>query len=165
MWLDALSKSDMAWILYERNDLPPGILRTPHKLTLDQQMEWYYKEVCDRRSTTRYWALRDNEDRLVGYGGIENIQWENGMGEMSLMIFSKERRKGYGRDAVNLFLLEAFGEMGLDTVFAEVYECNPNMKFWEKQDFDQATYFPRRKRMGGKLYDSHIFIWTREEWI
>lgn len=165
MTLDALNSWDMDIIRKERNALPPGILRTPFVLTEEQQLDWYHKEVCDRRSTTRYWALRgDREGALVGYGGIENIQWESGMGEMSLIILKDVRGRGYGSEAVVLFLKQAFEEMGLDTVYAEVYECNPNLKFWQKQDFDQATYFPRRKRMGGHLYDSQIFIWTKEDW-
>jgi len=164
MILDVIEYYYAPVIVDERNKLVPGILRTPFKLTQGQQMEWYHREIEDRRSMTRYWALKEDDGRLLGYGGIENIQWEVGMGEMSLLIFEDFRGLGYGKEAVKLFLEQAFDEIGLDTVFAEVYECNPNLSFWQKRNYDSVTRFPRRKRTGGKLYDSQIFVWKRELW-
>lgn len=168
IYLDPLSEEQAEIIRQERNDLPSGILRTPFQLTHEQQMDWYHQEVCDRRSTTRYWALMAPFDkthkleRMVGYGGIENIQWENGIAEMSLLIRERERGNGYGAEAVELFLEQSFDEMGLDTVFAEVYACNPNLKFWFNLDWDTESVLPRRKRANGRLYESHIFTWKKE---
>lgn len=167
MTLRALELGDMEKIRVERNDLPPGILRTPYKLTPDMQEKWYWNQIANRDSHTRYWAIEQSEwyehvrievEQMIGYGGIENIEWENRCGELSVMLFSKFRGKGYGKQAVQMFLDQAFGVLGLETVYAEVYECNPNLGFWEKLATPKA-YLPRRKMLYGIHYGSHYYVW------
>lgn len=171
MYLRVLELVDMEKIRQERNDLPPGILRTPYLLTEEMQLGWYYQEVTNRDSRTRYWAIEASEwleevrievEEMVGYGGIENIEWENRCGELSIMLFSKYHKKGYGKEAVEMFLHEAFNHLGLETVYAEVYECNPNLGFWEKLATPRA-YLPRRKLLNGIYYGSHYYVFGRED--
>lgn len=154
-----LTRDDAERVRVERNALPDGILRTPYKLTPEMQQEWYEDVICDRRSTTRYWALWDRFE-FVGYGGIENIQWENGIGELSVMIFSDYRGQGYGSEAVDRFIDEAFNSLRLATVYAEVYESNPNIRFWQKIA-PSFVFLPNRRYCNGRYYDSMYITWTR----
>ena len=177
MYLRPIDPEDLEMIRKERNELEAGILRTPYLLTRGMQRRWWEEQIDNRDSHTRYWMLNVplTESNpygyrvidsfgvpTVGYGGLESIEWENGTAELSLLIFSKHRGNGYGKEAVQLFLEQAFLEMGLDTVYAEVYSCNPNAKFWPKHDHHHHTVLPRRKRLAGKLYDADIYYWYKE---
>lgn len=166
MELRALKLSDMGPIRRERNALPDGILRTPFLLTSEMQEEWYFSQIADRQSTTRYWALQDNNS-LVGYGGIENISWENGTGEISLLVFREHKRQGFGSQAVRLFLGRAFNYMRLGAVVAEVYDSNPNFPFWEKMAIDYGatlSNLPCRKFVHGRYYSSAWYTFMRERY-
>ena len=140
-------------------------LRTPYMLTQEMQADYYRDVICNRDSRTRYWAFIEKigesgvMDKLLGYGGIENIEWENRRGEISLLINPEFRRKGHGTEAVKIILHEAFRNLSLDHVYAEVYECG-NVEFWKQQvqlHNAETTRLPVTKFWGGTYYDSLLF--------
>ncbi len=97
---------------------------------------------------------------MVGMGGITNIQWENRIGEISLIIKPELAKKGFGSDAIDMLLSKAFGNMGLKTVFGECYMCNDAWKFWRKikeHYKGMETILPNRKLWKGRFYDSLYF--------
>jgi RimJ/RimL family protein N-acetyltransferase len=125
-------------------------LRTPFVINLDQQIRWYEDVVCDRRATDRFWAIEASvvetfsetrmascalaprvERVLVGIGGLTEIQWPNGLAEISLILDPAAKGKGYGHQAFNAVLSEAFDAMGLYQVIANVYHHNPSLGFWK----------------------------------
>lgn len=142
-------------------------LRTPHFITKEMQEEFYKSIICNRDSNHRYFAITDTFKILddepiplfIGMGGITNIEWENGVGEISLILKPDQRKKGKGMAAVDLLLAEAFGNIGLETVCGEVYDCG-NRGFWEKvveKNNGYKTNLIARKRWDGKVYDSMWF--------
>jgi len=158
MTIRALQIEDMEPIRQWRNQCL-ATLRTPFPLTKEQQEDWYRSEVCNRASRTRFWAIED-EEGLIGYGGIEGIQWENSIGEISLLINPELHGKGYGMQAVKLILGEAFGNLGLKTVYGECYMNNPAVKFWQKITETvggEVTHLPRRKLWAGEYHGSMVF--------
>ncbi len=164
MTLAPLSIDDMETIRRWRNAVPET-LRTPYMLTREMQDDYYRTVICDRRGTTRYWGLiRDNV--FLGYGGIENIHSENRNGEMSLLIAPDERGKGYGAEAVELILEQAFYRLNLEHIYGECYMCGPYL-FWEKMVAKYAgdeTVLPRRKYWDGMYYHSYYFTFYRKHW-
>lgn len=162
-------------------------LRTPYMLTEPMQEQYYRDVICNRDSRTRYWALSDstapiawdNDFRplprwdLVGYGGLENISWENGNAEISLLIGPEYRGRGYGRKAVLLFLREAFERMRLHSVYGECYKCGP-WQFWEKmfghypesdiRVMGNTTWLLDRKFWDGKYWPSFYFTFYRGDY-
>lgn len=146
--------------LWRNANLSPW--RTPYPLTEEMQGDFYEQVVCNRNSNHRYWSIYSG-DMFVGFGGMTNIQWENGLAEIALHINPNCRFMGYGREAFELVLDEAFGNMGLDTVYGECYDCNPAVEFWKKVTEEHGGYYtmiPRRKRWQGQLYDAlHFSIW------
>jgi len=93
-------------------------------------------------------------------GGITNIQWENRIGEISLIIDPENTGRGLGSDAAEALLAEAFGNMGLKTVFGECYMCNEAWHFWKKIKTKYnglETILPNRKLWKGVFYDSYYF--------
>jgi len=193
MTLKPLSAANMEMVRHWRHDIG-NTLRTPYMLTEEMQRDYYENTICARNSTTRYWGLwtgkswadveayakahnlvfmrgegtHSGEDTFIGYGGIENIEWENGTGEISLLISPDERGKGYGRQAVMLFLEQAFEHMNLHTVHGECYQCGPYL-FWEKMLAEwggptHQIWLPCRKYWKGRYYDSLYFtFWGPHE--
>ena len=181
--LDSLTWDDMLTIREWRNrEEVRATLRTPYMLTPEMQEEFYRTIVCNRVARARYFAIRsedrirETEDRnqnpeiqefknsriqrLVGYGGIENIQWENGLGEISLLINPDLHRKGYGRAALLLIFNEGFHRMGLRNLWGEAYYSSQSYLFWlqmvtELNGF--KTTMPERKYWNSHYYDGLFF--------
>lgn len=158
-----LELSDMESIRAWRNKCLP-YLRTPFALTMEMQEDWYKNEICNRNSKTRFWAI-EVAGRLVGYGGIENIQWENSIGEISLLINPEYQGRGIGHGAAIDILYQAFNVLNLNTVFGEVYHNNPAVKFWKllTNQYDGATsILYNRKYWDGNYYDATYFSIQRD---
>lgn len=156
--LDVLNRDDCQMVREWRNRNLEG-LRTPFPLTEEQQDTFYDEVVCDRSLPLRYWAVREG-GKLVGMVGLTDLDWYAGSGEVSLITDPSCRGKGYGSGAFDLLLQEAFGQLGLNTVWGECYECNPAIGFWHKMCAKYGAYttkLPRRKRWAGKLWDSLYF--------
>ena len=103
----------------------------------------------------------------VAMVGLNPIQWENGCGELSLVVDPAEAGKGTGAAAVALVLAEAFDRLRLLTVHAECYESNPALGFWRKMAERWGaweTVYPRRKFWNGRLVDSVLFTFPEETW-
>lgn len=156
---------DMEVVRRWRNEVPET-LRTPFMLTEEQQERYYYDVICNRDSRTRYlglWSDDSTNPAFLGYGGIENIEWENSRGEISVLIAPKYRGQSFGRVAVEQFLIEAFNFIGLNTVWGEVYRCG-HYKFWERliekyQGF--SVWLPEMKYFGGYYYDALYFTFFK----
>lgn len=188
MKLEALTLDQCQQVRLWRNDALET-LRTPYPLTQEQQEAFYRDVVCNRNSHHRYWAVvsvntfGDNDEQLFyGMVGITNIQWENRIGEISLIIDPDRRGKGEGEVAVDLLLNKAFNYLNLQTVFGECYRCNPAWKFWreiankyaDKEAYRSLTakeetivshymLLPNRKYFNGKYWMSVYFSIDKED--
>lgn len=157
-------------------------LRTPYMLTAEMQQQYYRDVICDRKGSTRYWGLWlvvEDDGRgavipgveyfpprgkiFIGYGGLENISNENGNAEISLLIGPEYRKKGYGREAVKLFLGQAFNTMRLHSVYGECYECGP-WQFWYGLPHCIHTWLPDRKFWNGSHVNSLYFTFYKENY-
>jgi len=137
-------------------------LRTPFLLTSQMQLD-FWETINDRRSSHRYFALKNSE--LVGMGGITNIQWENSIGEISLIIDPKITGNGFGTTAVSLLFEAGFNQLNLKTIFGECYYCNPAIEFWKKitqKCSGYTTILPNRKFWEGTYYNSLYFSVDRD---
>lgn len=178
MILRPLSLADMEPIRRWRNEVPES-LRTPFPLTREQQEDWYRTVICDRRGTTRYWGVWDDEGNktelpprfpvgLLGYGGIENIQWSNRLGEISILIAPEYRGKGYGEQAVSEFLHRAFRQLNLANVWGECYTCSRAVSFWKRMIEMRGAYscqLPARKYWEGQYWPSLYFNFSDVTWV
>jgi GNAT superfamily N-acetyltransferase len=156
-----LEREDMPIIVAERAMIPET-LRTPYFVNGDMQNDYYESVLCNRSSTTRYFKFLDNTD-FIGMGGIENISFENSIGELSVLIFSTYRGHGYGKRLVYQILDYAFRYLNLENVFAECYLCG-NIEFWNKIQQETSatyTYLESRKFYNGQYYSSMYINFNR----
>ena len=176
IFLDVLNFIDCQTVREWRNK-NIETLRTSFLITDKMQENFYDKIVNDRNSKHRYFGIYKNyvheiEDEneeetlkcdckiLIGMGGIINIEWENGLAEISLIIGDEFTGQGYGKQSVKLLLDKAFCEMRLNNVYGECYECNKNIEFWKKiiKYYDcYHTILPNRKFFKNKYYNSLYF--------
>jgi RimJ/RimL family protein N-acetyltransferase len=155
MILDSLLVRDCGEIAAWRNEARET-LRTPGFTSITKQYDW--QQQLDK-TNHKYFAFR-HESNLLAVGGLTDVEWENGLAEISLIVNPENRADGVGSDCVDMLLDEAFNKMNLQTVTGECYECNPGIKFWyrviEKYN-GYKTILRNRKFWNGKYYDSLYF--------
>lgn len=179
MELRILSLEDCEQVRLWRNQSMES-LRTPYELTREMQAKFYGDVICNPDSPHRYWGIWKfvplqqitftGSPPPIGYGGITNIQWENRIGEISLLIDPTMRDKGYGKEAVRLLLDKAFNYLNLQTVCGEVYTCNPSAwDFWKKLIKASAhscwQSLPNRKYWQGRFWSGTYFSFDRGDYV
>jgi RimJ/RimL family protein N-acetyltransferase len=92
-----------------------------------KQYEDLEKRADENRHSIPFRIRAREDDRLVGLAEFHWIEWSHGMAGIRLGIGAPDdRRKGYGREALNLLLRFAFNELNLvrlTAVFAEYNEA------------------------------------------
>ena len=159
--LDALTLEDVEQARLWRNATPAG-LRTPFPLTVAMQAAFYRDVVCNRASLHRYFACRAS-GALIGMGGLTNLQWTNGIGEISLLM-APDHTLLMG-SCVRALLEEAFDRLRLLTVVKECFHCDPDVKLWVSiiQEWGGTVMvLPRRKWWEGRLWSSTWGTMTAE---
>lgn len=132
-------------------------LRTPTYSTQITQTKFFDKTM--NSDSNRYYVI-ENAD-MVAFGGITDIETENGLGEISLLVKPHLVGSGVGEESVELLLNHAFNKLRLQTVYGECYSCNEKgLKFWQKickKYKARVAVLPNRKFWEGKFYDSLYF--------
>lgn len=186
MKLVPLTISYMEQIRQWRNECLES-LRTPFPLTQEMQIKFYHDVICNRNANSRYWAIVLEEEtthgkfnletskfipvrynNLIGMCGIENIEWENRIGEISLILDPKLHNKGYGKEALKLLLDKGFNFLNLDNIYGECYYCNNAIHFWLKMTGKfkgQNAVLSNKKYWEGKYWDSLYFNFNKEKYI
>ena len=176
MKLEAITQSQCEQVRLWRN-AEMECWRTPFMLTKQMQDD-FYEGCCNRESPHRYFAIigtKVMDMGFLGMGGITNIQWENRIGEITLIINPAERKNGLGEKAVDLLLDHAFNYLNLQTVFGECYVCNEAHDFWKKMTC-KYIYKGIREKVGsgfvvlrnrkywqGKYYNSLYFSIDKDD--
>ena len=137
-------------------------LRTPFPLTKEMQEDFYNNIISNRKSNNRFWAIRGDSSQwsFIGMIGIVNIEWENSIGEISILIDPSERKKGIGKKAIEILLNQGFYFLNLYNIYGECYKCNESIHFWEKICAEYKAYstiLPSKKYYNGEYYDSMYF--------
>jgi len=174
MRLRELRKEDMPLINQWRNASKES-LRTSGPETLERQMKWY--EDLPNRHGIRFWGIEIEPKYqegdwlpwdLVGTGGFTDISLENRNAEISLLLNPFLRGKGYGEQAVDLLLEQAFDYMNLHTVYGECYYSNKRaIEFWAKMvnKYDgTSTILSQRKFLFGEYWNSYYFTFWGVLW-
>ena len=90
-----------------------------------------YREIekgMDEKRNQFYFTIRrsapggsENQDDLLGFARLSRVEWNHGVATLSMGIGDpRERRKGYGGEALNLMLHYAFKELNLFRLNASI---------------------------------------------
>lgn len=175
MELKALTLSDMEPIRQWRNE-QLEMLRTSFPLTQEMQEQFYHEVISNRNANARFWGiwiqkeykhLNTIVDILIGMVGIENIQWENRLGEISLILDTEYINEQMLETSLKLILEQGFNYLNLDNIFTEVYPTNKMYNEWMDfaKDFKaDIMILPNRKYWEGKYYNSRYINFNKERY-
>jgi RimJ/RimL family protein N-acetyltransferase len=155
--IETLELEDLEKVRKWRADIMET-LRTPYMLTKKMQEDYYNNVISKHHSNTRYWKFMDSF-KFVGSGGVENIEWENKRGEISLIINPEFRMQGYGKRIIDIIIDKAFNYLNLEFIWGECYCCGA-IGFWEKIIIRKKafkTILPNRKYYKGNYWNSLYF--------
>lgn len=109
-------------------------------------------------------CLKDN-DMLIGFGEITDINWINRSAHCPSMIGSKEHwGKGLGTEARILLLDFAFRERGFNRIWAEILENNvASIKMLEKCGYKREGLLRSSIYKNGKFHNQVIMSILRDE--
>lgn len=107
----------------------------------DREIEkWYLLKTCSFKD--KYFAIRDEESKLIGYMGIKNIKLIKKESTLGIVLDPDKMDKGYGTEALSLFLNYYFTEMNMKKMYLEVAEFNTRAKrVYEKVGFTEDGYY------------------------
>jgi len=108
-----------------------------------------------------------DEDRLIGFVAIHNIEWNNAAGVISIGIGDPNYRgKGYGSEAMRLVLDYAFNELNLYRLGLDVIGDNARaIRAYEKLGFRCEGAMRKAVHRDGVRVDRLIMGILREEWV
>ena len=124
------------------------------------------KSASDNGGHTFFFALRPSqEERLVGFLRLVNIQWVHGAGLFSLVIGDEQDWKASANEALGLALNYAFDELNLFRVTVRI----PEDDYLAVNLFRRAQFFLEvRQRQAifrdGRYVDRLSFGLLRPEW-
>lgn len=106
-------------------------------------------------------------DQLIGYNGVIDIDWINRTGETESDFGPAEiRSQGYGTDAKHLLLEYCFDIIHLHVVRSEVFEPNTrSAAAVTKQGYRLAGRYRYADVKNGVFRDTQVFDLTRPDWI
>jgi RimJ/RimL family protein N-acetyltransferase len=107
-----------------------------------------------------------DDDRLIGFIAIHNIEWNNAAGLISIGIGDPEYRgKGYGSEALQLAMNYAFNELNLYRLGLDVIGDNKRaIRAYEKLGFKHEGAMRKAVHRDGVRVDRLTMGILREEW-
>jgi len=134
------------------------------------QVKKRYEEIeksQDGRENNYYFHVRllDGE-RLIGFAGINWIEWSNATGFIRLGIGSPDdRRKGYGSEILRLLLRFAFDELNLYRLTARIAGYNETaVGLFEKWGFMEEVRSRQALQRFGRRWDLLQYGLLADEW-
>lgn len=115
-----------------------------------------------------YFAMRLlDDDRLLGLLGLVEIEWNNGVGWVSIEIGDTQNRgQGYGTEAMSLLLDYAFLELNFRKVQLSVFDYNkPALAVYEKLGFQREGALREFGFRFNTTYDMYFYGILRREWM
>ena len=141
----------------------PQISHPPYALNSPLQEQWW-REHCFPvpHYCCRWWEMQNAPDDPLAIGGLTNLDWELGRGEISLLVRYNRRGQGLEEQVAKCILEAGFGMMGLRSIVGESYQCAEDFFFWKEfllglEGKVHKTTLPHRKLWRGHYYPSLYF--------
>lgn len=131
--------------------------------TMQLHQRWFEAFLASRDK--KGWVIT-YRGRPAGFLALSGLAGANRRAEWGWYIGEAEARgRGVGRGAQALGLDEAFGELGLEKVWAEVLADNdPALKAQASAGFNREGYLRRHVLKDGRFHDVVLLAMLADEW-
>jgi RimJ/RimL family protein N-acetyltransferase len=163
--LTALSDGDIGDLLPFFQDV--SVLRYYLPTTVrplnEHQLRQLLKEWQDGESYFVFVIRKDNQ--AVGLVNIDGLDYPNSHAEVGIAITDRlQRGQGLAREALELLLDFAFGELNLNRIWCRVISGNePSIRLFTQSGFRQEGILRRHVRRSGAFRDMLVFGLLRDE--
>jgi RimJ/RimL family protein N-acetyltransferase len=107
------------------------------------------------------------QNEFIGTVKIGHIDWRSGVGDLGIMIGSKNAQgKGFAKESVKLACEYAFCWIGLRKLTGGTFADNiPMIKCFEKTGFVLEGVKRKELFVDGEYMDHHLFGFFRDEYL
>lgn len=140
--------------------------REHREISRAMQQRWFDTTVLNDPST-RMFAIDDRTGRLLGACGVCWIDWRNRSGDFSIYLGADDLYIDdvYAPDAGRQLLAYGFEELGLNRIWAEIYETDtPKQALLPALGFTAEGRHRQTTVKGGRFVDSLFYSILRPEW-
>ncbi|HLF03492.1 MAG TPA: GNAT family protein [Anaerolineales bacterium] len=131
------------------------------------QVKKNYEAIEKDNDKQFYFAIRAMaDDRLIGFAKLDGISWTHGSARLTMAIGSTaDWDKGYGREALQMILRYAFGELNLYRIGAWTFEYNERgLRFLQMAGFQVEVRQRQSIHRDGRRWDGIWLGLLRSEW-
>lgn len=135
--------------------------------SVKDEKEWIASLSPKENPRNLGFAIELRQDRrLIGSIGMHMIDWIHRRAMTGFFLYPESMRgKGYGTEAMNLLLDYGFGELGMQSLWAMVFEGNEaSCRSLLKQGYTRSGLFRKAYLVTGQWTDTVYFDILREEW-
>ncbi|WP_053226924.1 GNAT family N-acetyltransferase [Solirubrobacter soli] len=158
-----IAREDMEAIRVWRNAQMP-VLRQAEEISPEQQQRYFEQAIeptFSQQEPRQVLVTLLEDDEPIGYGGLTNLDWSKGEGELSFLV-APERAgdpETYERDFRAFLALVVDGvaltDLGLRRVFTETYDIRPHhVAILEGFGFAREGRLEARTTIDGRDVDS-----------
>lgn len=139
----------------------------PNNLFSTKATQKWLEKLLEGDSKYSFTIRTLDEDRLIGFMGLDGIDWLHGDAFVGISIGERDCwGKGYGSDAMRIMLRYAFLELNLQRVSLTVFAYNPRaIRSYEKVGFVHEGCMRQFLNRDGSRYDMLFMAVLREEWL
>lgn len=102
--------------------------------------KWFRSKTFSVRN--KYYSIRDKDGKLIGYMGIKNKNFFRKSSFLGIVFDPDLVNRGYGTQALKLFLPYYFKELNMKTLYLEVAEFNERaLKLYKNIGFVEDGYY------------------------
>jgi len=127
----------------------------------------YIKAYNNSKTGMLLGVFLNSGSRHIGNITLHQIDWVNGLGEIGIIIGSKEARgKGYAEDAIRLVAGHAFNRVNLRKLYAGMIQGNDaSKKAFEKVGFKVEGLLRQHFQLNGVYLDCYRLGLLRSDFI
>ncbi|MFA5039005.1 MAG: GNAT family protein [Candidatus Omnitrophota bacterium] len=129
--LRPLEEDDLGFcqVLYNDSHIRDMVVGWDFPSSLRNQKIWF-ESLCRDKNNIRL-IIETKKEGRIGLTGLWNIDWHNrtALNAIKLLVNSRTRGKGYGRDAIMTMCAFAFFNAGMRKLWCEILDYNiPSLK-------------------------------------
>jgi RimJ/RimL family protein N-acetyltransferase len=163
--LAPLRKDDLEVFFGWINDRADVLSAAAYKPVHEAAHEAWAESVTKDADSVIFAIRRVDDDRLVGYVQLVDIDWRNRSAELRLRIGDKDaRNQHFGYEGTGLLLTHAFDDLNLTRVWAHVFATNaPTLKGSQRLGFREEGRLRKAAYVGGDYVDVVVIGVLRDE--